>query len=373
MDVLIIDDSAFMRKALHQLLDGQRGVRVIGTARDGQDALDKIAQLGPQLVTLDIEMPVMDGLQCLRRIGAIPADRRPLVVMCSSLTTEGSKAALTALELGAADFVAKDASIQTSGLERLRDDLVERIVALEPRARMMPARVRTAAPPPRLIPRTVSDAARANDSKTPRNFSGVPGRVDVILIGSSTGGPPVVERLVRAIPASLNAPVVIAQHMPELFTASLAERLNSCAAVPVIHGGSDMPVEAGRVYIVRGGKHGRVERMGGRLVLRLSDQPTSEVYRPSVNELFGSAAKAVGSKALAVVLTGMGEDGRNGAAALRAAGASVLAQDEASCVVYGMPRAVVESGLATAVLTPDALCRAVAQAAVGSEGLSRAG
>ena len=363
MDVLIIDDSAFMRKTLQQLLDGQRGIRIIGTGRDGADGLDKIAQLMPQLVTLDIEMPVMDGLQCLRKIAAIPADRRPLVVMCSSLTTEGSQAALTALDLGASDFVAKDASIQTSGLERLRDDLLERIVALEPRARRMLTAPRPSAPVARQIPRVSSDAAKANEAKTPRTFGGTGGRVDAILIGSSTGGPPVVEKIVRALPKNLNAPVVIAQHMPELFTASLAERLNACAAVPVIHGATDMPVEPGKVYIVRGGKHGRIERVGGRLVLRLSDQPTSEVYRPSVNELLGSAAKSIGGRVLAVVLTGMGEDGKNGAALLRAAGGMILAQDEASCIVYGMPRAVVETGMASACLAPEAICRAVAQAA----------
>ncbi len=346
--MLVVDDSAFMRKVISQMITSDPAFELLGTARDGREGLEKAKELRPDIVTLDVEMPVMDGLEALRRIRAECAEPKPHVVMCSSLTRQGSHAALQALSLGAADFVAKDASIQITGLDELKAELLGKLRALG-KSRAVPPRV--AAPVPR---------ARQTDLRIS------PQSVDLLVIGSSTGGPPVLERLVSGFPRDMAVPCVVAQHMPPLFTESMSERLNKMGAVAVEHGEADRPMHPGRVYIIKGGQHGRVERRSGVMMLRIGPEPARALYKPSVDELFSSAAQACGARALGVILTGMGEDGKIGARQLRSAGGQVIAQDAASCVVYGMPRAVAESGIANASLSPEEISRAL-------RGLSRAG
>jgi two-component system chemotaxis response regulator CheB len=351
--VLVVDDSAFMRKVISEMVASDPALEVAGTARDGADALSKVAHLRPDLMTLDVEMPVLNGLDTLRKLRDLPLARKPRVVMCSSLTREGSVAALQALDLGAADFVAKDSSIAVTGLDELRKDLVEKLKALAPRGSAGPR----PAPPPRPVPASLV----------------MPARAAILAIGSSTGGPPVLERLLTRLPRDLPCPVVVAQHMPALFTRSLSERLNSLGPLPVTHAEEgDRPLEGGRVYVIQGALNGHVSRgASGRLVLKVSREPVGAVYKPSVNVLLETAGRACGKGAVAVVLTGMGDDGLQGGRVLAAEGGLILSQDEASSVVYGMPRAVAEAGLSVA-LTPEEITRAL-EGLSPSLGVKRAG
>lgn len=336
MRVLIVDDSAFMRRVLSQLISSDPELEVADTARDGADGLEKAKRLRPDIVTLDIEMPVMDGLTALKRI-LEEVQPRPAVFMCSSLTSEGSREALKAMRLGASDFIVKQTSL--AGLQEVRDDLVRKLKTIGAAVRGAQGRVKTSIPIP---------AVHARQAASIRSVAH-----ELILIGSSTGGPPVLEKLVNALPSGLRCPVVIAQHMPALFTQSLAARLSETARLPVRHATEAVDLEPGVAYIIQGGRHGQVHRAGSRLSLRVGDEPHGLLYKPSVDELFRSGASAAGPKTLAFILTGMGEDGVLGARDLRNAGATIVAQEASTCVVYGMPRAVVEGGLASAVMSPD--------------------
>jgi len=334
--VLIVDDSAVMRRAITRILEADPAVEVVGTARDGADGLAKAKTLAPDVITLDIEMPVMDGLTALRRIRAECDEPKPVVLMCSSLTTEGSEAALRALRLGAADVITKDpqqlsADPNSPASRRLRMKI--HALAQSRHRRLAPARPPTpGARPDRLLR----------------------GAFDAIVIGSSTGGPPVLETVLRGAPADLPCPIVVAQHMPELFTKSLAARLDQHCAITVVHADRAVPLAPGTAYIVRGGTHGRIVRaFGNRVLLKLTDEPREALFRPSVDTLIASAAECYGKRCLAIVLTGMGEDGTLGARRLADRGGTVINQDEPSCVVYGMPRAVADSGCSTGAYTPD--------------------
>lgn len=362
--VLVVDDSAFMRKAIAQILSRHPGIEVVATARDGRDGLDKCLSLRPDVVTLDVEMPEMNGQEALKRIRAqcVPG---PGVIMCSSLTSEGSHEALRALRAGADDAIGKPSGSISLDIEVIGEELVARVLAIGAARRARRAAVNRAAaaansranPGPQLAPAPVLQ---------PTPHAGahrVGSAVDLVVIGASTGGPPVLETIVSSLPAGFAVPVVIAQHMPVLFTKSLAERLGAEGKLPCSHGEDGMPVVPGRVYVAPGGQHTRVRRRaGGSLVLEIGPEPRSAVFRPSVDELFASAAAATGARTLAAICTGMGEDGAVGARALKAAGATVLAQDPASSVVYGMPRAVAVAGLADASLPPDGLAARIAAA-----------
>ena len=343
--VLVVDDSAFMRKVIPQMLAGVPELEVVGSARDGEDALEQVKRLKPDLMTLDCEMPKVDGLEVLRRLKSMEASSRPKVVMCSSLTREGSEAALTAMSLGASGFVAKDASVAVTGLDELKSDLVKLLVALSAGVRRSPMQ------------------AAVRQVQVP--IAQLPARVDLIAIGSSTGGPPVLEAVLSALPATLPCPVVVCQHMPPLFTKSLAERLRAVCKVKVEHAEEGVVgLKPGTAYIVKGAMNGHIEKPGASLLLRVKPEPREAVYKPSVDVLLETAGAAAGKHAVGVVLTGMGEDGLLGGRALVAAGGMILAQDEESCVVWGMPRAVTVAGLAS-VAKPQEIGRHLAGAGRG--------
>ncbi|TVQ33272.1 MAG: chemotaxis response regulator protein-glutamate methylesterase [Phycisphaeraceae bacterium] len=333
--VLVVDDSAFMRKALVRMIESDSDLKVIGQGRNGEDAVKLAAELKPDVITMDIEMPVMDGLTALTRI---MAETPTPVLMCSSLTTQGSRDALKALRLGALDFIAKDASYVSIHIDAIRDDLIGKIKAVG-RQKLKP---------------TPKGPAFEAPEKTIAGFA--PDQFELILIGSSTGGPPVLEHILSNLPPDMAAPIVVAQHMPNIFTKSMSERLDSLCAVTVVHGEHGMPLYPGTVYIGQGGKHVHVARTpGGRWSLQIDDEPAGALYKPSVDELFRSGARTAGARCLAIVLTGMGADGLLGARELKAKGGIVLAQDEATSVVYGMPRAVAREGLADASLPPTGI------------------
>lgn len=351
--VLVVDDSAFMRKAISSMLSEDSDIQVIATARDGQDGVEKCQKLEPDVVTMDIEMPRLDGLSALKKIMDICPTP---VIMCSSLTTDGSHETLRAMSDGAADFIAKDMSRQGLDIANIRDDLVSKVkaVARSVRFKHLRAKQRTLTKP--------VDGNTAPAKPTRKELRGGPQDAmptfqsrafDVVLIGSSTGGPPALEKVLTALPADLNVPIVIAQHMPLLFTKSLANRLSDMCAITVLHAEDGMPLLPGTALLSPGGSHGRIKRrINGAYQMCVSGEPASALYKPSVNELFYSGAKYAGSRVLAIVLTGMGDDGKIGATAIKQAGGQIIAQNEASCVVYGMPRAVTEADIVTARLEP---------------------
>ena len=351
MRVLIVDDSAFMRKALTQIVQGDPSFEVVGVAHNGKVAVEKALSLKPDIITLDIEMPEMDGMAALRAILSQCPDPKPAVVMCSSLTQEGSATSLQALRLGAADVIGKPSGSVSLDINNVAGDLLAKLRAICQSRAMRIAHALRPEPAP-AVPRRVELPSV--------------GSLDAILIGSSTGGPPVVEEVLTRLPPGL-PPIVIAQHMPRLFTQSMAERLTMQCGYRVHHLTAPSIVRRGEAYICEGGRHVRLTKGGGEVRAVLTDDPKDALYKPCVNVLFSSAANCLGGRCLAIVLTGMGDDGAEGARELRAAGAMILAQNQATCVVYGMPRAVVQQGLASAAMTPGEVRSAIVSLAASSD------
>jgi len=345
--VLVVDDSVVVRRLVARVLEEDAGIEVVGTAANGRIALAKIARLQPDVVTLDIEMPEMDGLATLAELR--PRWPRLSVIMFSTLTARGAEATLEALSLGASDYVTKPTGLHnaTEAMASVQAELLPRIKALHGRRRLSLLSA----------PATPVPAATAPVTAPPVRPPARPGnaRIDVVAIGVSTGGPNALADLLPALPATLSVPVVIVQHMPPVFTRMLANRLDARCAVRVIEAEGGEILLPGRVHIAAGGRHLALERHGTRVVTVADDDPPENSCRPAVDVLFRSVAALYGPGALAVVLTGMGQDGLRGAEAIRVAGGQILAQDEASSVVWGMPGFVARAGLADAVLPLDAL------------------
>lgn len=334
--VMIVDDSAVVRRLIREALSAAPDMVVSSTVGDGQAALEALAQGLPDLVTLDVEMPRMDGLTALKEIRRL-YPRLP-VIMFSTLTQRGGRFTIDALTSGANDYVTKPEQMRDlqEALETIRRELLPRIRQLCHRQPAVEARPVSAPVPP------------------PRPRAGlVPRRIEGIAIGVSTGGPEALRSLLRALPANLPVPVVLVQHMPPLFTRILAERLDADCAITVREAADGERPLPGCVYIAPGGKHLLLERQGTELRLATSEDPPENSCRPAVDVLFRSAAQVWGGATLAVVLTGMGHDGREGCRKLAETGARILVQDEASSVVWGMPGAVANAGLADAVLPLD--------------------
>jgi len=349
--VLIVDDSAFMRKVIKEMIQSDDTLQVVGTARDGVEAVEKAIQLKPDLITMDIEMPRMNGIDALREILIKCKGDDPAILMCSSLTIDGSSEALKALKIGAADFIAKDPQVVGQHDTDFQRHLLAKLRAIGGHRRRLRNPVTTSGRKSMSIDRS---AAKTLDGMcTSFEQWEMPSNIDAIVIGSSTGGPPILEKIFSNLPATLPVPIIVAQHMPELFTRSLVKRLDNhcaCGASIAEHGTS---MTAPQIYIALGGKHLKPTLVAGKkLIARSLDELEGALYKPSVNLLFSSAAKLFGDRVLAIQLTGMGEDGAIGARDIRDKGGHVIAQNEQSCVVYGMPRAVVDNGSANAVLSP---------------------
>ena len=342
--VLVVDDSPFMRKALERMLQAP-DIEVVGSARDGLDALDKIAQLNPDIVTLDIEMPRLDGLGCLKRI---MAETPRAVLMVSSLTQEGAQATLEALALGALDFIPKENSLASASILQIQQDLQEKVrkLARSPRFRKtrMPAPLPPLTHPGQHIP-APPPTYQAPPPQAVARLGALSGaRAELLAIGCSTGGPKALQDLLPALPKSLPVPCLIVQHMPGTFTKAFAERLNGLCQVEVreaVHGETALP---GCVYIAPGGLHMLYRQRGSSGTIELSAEPSTSLHRPSVDVLFQSIADNSSRQVLAMILTGMGSDGTRGMVSLKAKGAHTLAEAEESCIVYGMPRAAFERG-----------------------------
>lgn len=352
--VLVVDDSALYRKIVRDVLAGLDNVEVVGVASDGDMALERIATLKPDVVTLDLEMPKLDGLGVLKKLHE--AATPPAAIMVSAFTAQGAQSTTAALREGAFDFILKPAtrSLEMSTAQ-LRRDLGPKIDACRARrsASRTPAATRNAAPPRRGRP------AAAGERRV-----GAPPQI--VVIGVSTGGPQALGQLIPRLPASFPCPIALVQHMPPLFTASLAEDLNRRSALNVSEGRHGQVVGRGDLVIAPGGKHMAIVRREGRNLVQINDEPPERNCKPSVDYLFRSVAQSHGGAALGVVLTGMGDDGCEGARLLRQQGAHIIAQDEASCVVYGMPKAVIDAGLADTITPLSGMPMAIANHARGA-------
>ncbi|MBT0653189.1 protein-glutamate methylesterase/protein-glutamine glutaminase [Geomobilimonas luticola] len=321
--VLVVDDSAFVRRALIRMLDNHPLIQVIDVASDGEMAVNLVKKLHPDVVTLDVRMPVLDGLSALKRIMTeVPTP----VIMLSSLTEKGGENTLKALELGAVDFIDKSAAGGPMEITGIASELVAKILVA---ARVEMRKLQTS-----------PQETRTEHASRPRIASS---GTELVLIGTSTGGPPALQQVLTALPAGFPCPILIVQHMPVGFTASLAERLDRMCALTVKEAEDGETLLAGTAYIAPAGHHLKVSREGGVLRAKLDLEPATALHRPSVDTLLETAATACGGKCLAVVLTGMGKDGAVGAAALDRAGGRVVVESEESAIVFGMPKAVLET------------------------------
>jgi len=376
ISVLVVDDSVVVRRLITDALADDPHIRVVGTAPNGRVGLQKIEQLRPDVVTLDVEMPVMDGLTALRELRKF-APRLP-VIMFSTLTGPGAASTLEALAAGATDYVTKPANAGSvsESIRNVREQLAPRIHALglrpgaRPRAAgpAAPARPAPARPAGPAAPAGPAPAAPAAGTAARRLTGQRAERVDVIAVGCSTGGPEALARVVRDLPATLPVPVVVVQHMPPLFTKMFAERLDRTSPLTVVEAAADMPVTAGTVYIAPGDFHLEVVRKGPVVTTRLTTAEPENFCRPAVDVLFRSVRAVYGGATLAAILTGMGQDGRRGCEDLVRAGAEIVAQDEATSVVWGMPGAVANAGLTSAILPLDEIAKHLINRVNGGRG-----
>ena len=324
--VLVVDDSAFARTVLSRVLRASGEIDVVGIARDGVDALERIASLDPDIVTLDLTMPGADGIGVLR---ALAGRARPRVIVVS-ISAIDSELGAEALSLGAIDLIAKPTALASDRLNEIADDLVARILAV----------------------RSTSDEIKEKTEPSLQRLH----RAELIMLGTSTGGPQALTRLVAALPGDLKAPLLMVLHIPVGYTHALAERLNRSSALRVVEATDGLELVPGLAVLARGGSHLRVGRSGATLYTEVSPLPPTP-FTPSVDELFLSGARIVASRALGVVLTGMGDDGLVGARAIAAAGGMLLTEAAASCVVYGMPRCVQEADIGAVSIHLDEMAK----------------
>lgn len=356
--VVVVDDSGFFRRRIAEILNADVGIEVVGDAANGQEAIDIVRKLKPDVVTMDIEMPVMDGITAVRHI---MAEAPVPVLMFSTLTTDGAQATLDALEAGAMDFLPKRFS-EMAGDEDSAKTLLRRRVRTLARSRIRSSIPISGAPAP--VAPTVARKAGvpAVGSSRPQPVTACGGQptalpsaaalktARAVLIGTSTGGPVALQEVLRNLPKHFPLPIVLVQHMPATFTPAFAERLNKLCQIEVREAVTGDILKPGLALLAPGGMQMTLET-GSTPHVKISESSPGTIYKPSVDITFASAVAALRGQVLAIVLTGMGADGREGSRALKGQGAQVWAQDAASSVVYGMPAAVVDAGLADAVLT----------------------
>jgi len=329
--VLVVDDSAFMRGIISKMLESDSDIEVVGTAKNGQEAIEKVEALRPDVMTLDIEMPVMNGIEALKYI----MEKNPLpVIMFSALTKEGAEITLEALNIGAADFIAKDFSNFSIKIINKENELVNKVKTVARKKRVYSVR------------RVYS--ARRPVTPIPVKRS----RYSILALGASTGGPPAVEHILSVLPRDFPVPIIIAQHMPRLFTKSFAQRLNNSSQIEVKEAENGESLKPGTAFIAPGDSHMSIKRRGTDVSVEFVND-AKYIYRPSVDLLFSSTAMVYGEGTLGVILTGMGSDGLAGTRDIKSKNGYVIAQNEETCVVYGMPRAVVNANMADAVLPID--------------------
>jgi two-component system chemotaxis response regulator CheB len=382
--VLVVDDSGFFRRRVTEILSSDPNIKVVGTATNGKEAIDLALSLKPDVITMDYEMPMMDGITAVRHI----MQRSPTpVLMFSSLTHEGARVTLDALDAGAVDFLPKNFEDISRNPDKVKQLLCEKVHSIARSNRRMgsfsaPASTPTSAPAPAVSAPTVSSrsaspapAPAPSRSLPPRStpapaertshahLSPAPKRkaYKLVAIGTSTGGPVALQRVLTQLPANFPAPIVLIQHMPAAFTKAFAERLDKLCQISVKEAEDGDILRPGLALLAPGGKQMMIDGRGAVKILPGDERLN---YKPCVDITFGSAAKSYGDKVLAVVLTGMGADGREGARLLKQGGSHVWAQDEASCVIYGMPMAIVKADLADAIYSLDDIGKHLVEACV---------
>lgn len=338
--VLVVDDSGFFRRRIVEILEADPSLQVIGTATNGREAIQKVMELKPDIVTMDIEMPVMDGITAVRRIMKIQPTP---ILMFSSLSYDGAKATLDALDAGALDFIPKR-------FDEFSQNREEAKRILRSRVRQIGARGLGSQPSTATV---ASAAAGVRPAIRPQHAAALQrsGDFRLVAIGSSTGGPVALQQVLAQLPAAFPVPILLIQHMPATFTPAFAQRLDQQCQIHVKEAEDGEMLVKGTAYLAPGGRQMGLVVRGGKVLVRIYDGEPSQHYRPSVDMAFNSAAEIFPGKVLSVVLTGMGADGREGARALKKGGSTVWAQDEDSCVIYGMPGAIVEADLADQILS----------------------
>jgi two-component system chemotaxis response regulator CheB len=334
--VLVVDDSAYVRKVVTQMLSRSPHIDVVGTARDGEEALDQVASLEPDVVTCDLIMPNLDG------VGFVTAQmaRKPLPIVIVSVASESGEMVLNALDAGAVDFIQKPTALASERLLDMTEDLI--------------AKVKAAATARLRVGPVVSRAPLTTRALRPR------GTADIVVLGISTGGPQALRSLIPRLPADLPVPMAVVLHMPVGYTELYARKLDELSSVTVREAAEGNELRPGCVLIAPAGRHLSFRRHDGRTVMtHLDVRPLDAPHRPSVDVLFQSAADAYSGRVLGVVMTGMGEDGREGAAWIKAKGGTIFTEAEESCVVYGMPRAIVDAGLSDRVVDLDKMADAI--------------
>ena len=337
--VLVVDDSAYVRKVVTQMLGRSPFIDVVGIARDGAEALELAAELNPDVITCDLNMPVMDGSVFVREQMA----RRPIPIVIISIAAGAGEQVLGALDAGAVDFVQKPTALATERLMEMSEELLDKVKAAAGARRPAPYQ-------------PAEHSAAASVAELPRTRTG---GADVVVIGISTGGPQALKQLIPILPGDCPAPIAIVLHMPLGYTEMYARKLNELSRLEVVEAEEGQTVSAGTVYIAPAGRHLTFRREGHRVVTHLDVRPLDTPHRPAVDELFRSAAEVYGERTLGIVMTGMGNDGRQGAAWIKARGGCILTEAEDSCVVYGMPRSVVEAGLSDEALPLDRMAEAI--------------
>lgn len=333
---LVVDDSAFMRKSISIMLESDGEIEVVGTARDGEEGVKLAHSLRPDIITLDIEMPKMDGLTALQKI---MKECPTSVLMLSSLTTEGADVTLKALEYGAVDFIPKELSYVNINIVKIKEDLLSKIKSIV-HHRLVRERLRKV----HSLVQTKAPVKLAAGKSLPRMV------YSAVALGISTGGPMSLQKLIPKLSDRIKCPIFIVQHMPPKFTKSLAERLNGMSRLEVKEAENGETVRGGVVYIAPGGFHMALNKShSGKVTINITEEPAETLHRPSVDVMMGSVINVYGKHTLGVIMTGMGKDGLNAVKELKNLGGSCLAQDEQSCVVYGMPKSVVDAGLADVV------------------------
>ncbi|VVN86022.1 Chemotaxis response regulator protein-glutamate methylesterase of group 1 operon [Pseudomonas fluorescens] len=370
--VLVVDDSGFFRRRVSEILSADSNIQVVGTATNGKEAIDQALALKPDVITMDYEMPMMDGITAVRHI----MQRCPTpVLMFSSLTHEGARVTLDALDAGAVDFLPKNFEDISRNPEKVKQLLCEKILSIarsNRRVSTYSAPAPVAAPAPTPSPSSVGSFG----GSAPVRPAPIPARAHtataslpapkrkaykLVAIGTSTGGPVALQRVLTQLPANFPAPIVLVQHMPAAFTKAFAERLDKLCRISVKEAEDGDILRPGLALLAPGGKQMMIDGRGAVKILPGDERLN---YKPCVDITFGSAAKSYGDKVLAVVLTGMGADGREGARLLKQGGSSIWAQDEASCVIYGMPMAIVKAELADAVYSLDDIGKHLVEACI---------
>ncbi|NOZ52276.1 MAG: chemotaxis response regulator protein-glutamate methylesterase [Gammaproteobacteria bacterium] len=371
--VLVVDDSRFFRRRVKEMLESDPLIQVVGEAENGSVAVDKAGILQPNVITMDIEMPVMDGIEATRKILSV---QRIPILMFSSLTTEGAQATFDALDAGAIDYLPK----------RFEDIAADKLEARKLLCDKIKAVVKRRPMPTKRLPSTsggtvksianfektdfksntinISRKANTNAASASESTSRIlanQGRYKLIVIGTSTGGPVALQKILSKLPKHFSQPLLLVQHMPGSFTGAFAQRLDSCCAIHVREAVDGDELKAGVALLAPGGKQMEFKRSGISSIVRISDATEDQNYKPCVDITFSSVAKEISRQTLAIILTGMGSDGCEGAKLLKSGGATVWAQDEASCVVYGMPAAVADSGIVDNVFSLDDIGANLAQ------------